>query len=349
MLDNLLSLVTHDIAIDLGTANTLVAVRGEGVIIDEPSVVSINQRSGQILAVGAEAKRMIGRTPASVTAICPLRDGVISDFDSAEALIRYFINKVCSDHNRLIMIHRPRVVIGVPSLITEVEARAVIDAAKSAGARKVYIIEEPLAAAIGVGLPIEDSIGSMIIDIGGGTTDIAIISLGGLVVDKTIKIAGDELDEAIVEYAKHKYNILIGEKMAEQIKIRIGSVYPQKKELKYKLSGRDLITGLPKTIEISSIEVREALEKVVGQISDAAREAIESAPPQILADLVDRGVMIVGGGAELRGLDKFLSGKLKIKVIIGNDPRRAVVNGAYKLLDEIKLLERVQVKDTSFL
>ncbi len=349
MLDQFWQLLTHDIAIDLGTATTLVAVRGEGVVINEPSVVAVNQKNKQVLAVGVEAKKMIGRTPASVVAVRPLRDGVISDFDTAEAMIRYFIQRVYRNYGGSFKINKPRVVIGIPSLITEVEARAVQDAARSAGARKVYVIEEPIAAAIGVGLPIEDAIGSMIVDIGGGTTDIAVISMGGLVVDNTIKIAGDEMDEAIVEYAKHKYNILIGEKMAEDIKIKIGSTYILKDEMQADLSGRDLITGLPKTITVSSIEIREALEKVVEKIYEATREAIERTPPEILADLIDKGIVIVGGGALLRGLDKYLAERLKTPVRIGEDPTRAVVNGAYKLLDEIDLLERIQVKDSAFL
>ena len=349
MINKLWQLLTHDIAIDLGTATTLVAVRGIGVVINEPSVVAVNQKNKQVLAVGVEARKMIGRTPASVVAVRPLRDGVISDFDTAEAMIRYFIQRVYHNYGGSFKLNKPRVVIGIPSLITDVEARAVMDAARSAGARKVYVIEEAIAAAIGVGLPIEDAVGSMIIDIGGGTTDIAVISMGGLVVDNTIKIAGDEMDEAIVEYAKHKYNILIGEKMAEDIKIKIGSTYIQKEELKADISGRDLITGLPKTITISSIEIREALEKVVEKIYEATREALERTPPEILSDLVERGIIVVGGGAMLRGIDKYLSERLKTPVHIGEDPTRAVVNGAYKLLDELELLERVQVKDSEFL
>ena len=349
MLNEFWQLLTHDIAIDLGTATTLVAVRGIGVVINEPSVVAVNTKNKQVLAVGTEAKQMIGRTPASVIAVRPLRDGVISDFDTAEAMIRYFIQRVYKSYGGSFKINKPRVVIGIPSLITEVEARAVMDAARSAGARKVYVIEEPVAAAIGVGLPIEDAVGSMVIDIGGGTTDIAVISMGGLVVDNTIKIAGDEMDEAIVEYAKHKYNVLIGEKMAEDLKIKIGSTYIMKEELHSEISGRDMITGLPKTITISSIEVREALEKVVEKIYEAAREAIERTPPEILSDLIERGIIVVGGGALLRGIDKYLSERLKTPVRIGEDPTRAVVNGAYKLLDQLELLEKIQVKDSAFM
>jgi rod shape-determining protein MreB len=346
MFESFLQAITHDIAIDLGTATTLVALRGVGVVIEEPSVVAVNKSNSQILAVGGEAKKMIGRTPANVVAVRPLRDGVISDFDTTEALIRYFIQKVYQRFGKFYKLNRPRIVIGVPSLITEVEANAVIDAAKMAGARKVYVIEEPLAAAIGADLPIEEPIGSMIIDIGGGTTDIAVVSLGGMVVDNTIKIAGDEMDLAIVEYARYKYNLFLGEKNAEELKLKIGSAYPMKEELTAEVSGRDLVTGLPKTITISSIEVREALEKVVDKIHLAILAALEKTPPELLADLVERGIVLVGGGALLRGLDRYLSERLKTPVKIGPEPTRAVVNGAYKLLDQIALLEKVQVKDS---
>lgn len=349
MLDRLWQTVTHDIAIDLGTANTLVAVRGIGIVIDEPSVVAVNTRTNQVLAVGLEAKRMVGRTPANVVAVRPLRDGVISDFDTTEAMIRYFIQKVFKEYSNGFKLNRPRVVVGVPSLITEVEAKAVIDAAKSAGARKIYIIEEPVAASIGAELPIEESIGSMIIDIGGGTTDIAIISLGGMVVDNTIKIAGDEMDESIVQYAKHKYNLLIGERTAENLKINIGSAVPVKPELSEEVSGRDLLTGLPKTVKVTSIEIREAIDDVISKIAVAAKEAIEKTPPEILSDLLDRGIVVVGGGGLLRGIDKYLSDKLKTPVRVGHDPKRAVVAGAFKLLDDIQLLERVQIKDNSLI
>lgn len=348
MLNRVLSVFTQDVAIDLGTANTLVTVAGQGVVINEPSVVAINKLTKQVLAVGVEAKEMIGRTPANVIAIRPLRDGVISDFDSAEAMIRYFIQKVFQSYGSLWQINRPRVVIGVPSLITEVEAMAVMDAAKSAGARKVYVIEEPVAAAVGSGLPIEEAIGNMIIDIGGGTTDIAVISLGGMVVDSTIKVAGDEMDQAIVNYIKQKYNLVIGEKKAEEIKIKIGSVDVLKEEKSMEVGGRDMLTGLPKTIKISSIEIREALEPVVGKIHDAAKLAIETTPPEIVTDLLERGITVVGGGAQLRGLSKYLSQRLKTPVKIGDEPCLAVVKGINKLLDNIPLLEKVQVSDSAF-
>ena len=338
-----MSLITHDIGIDLGTSTTLIAVKGQGVVINEPSVVAINQQTRKILAVGLEAKRMIGRTPANIIAIKPLDDGVISDFDSTEAMIRYFIYKVYEEYPKMFKITKPRIVIGVPSSTTEVEVRAVIDAAKSAGARKVYIIEEAMAAAIGARLPIDDASGSMIVDIGGGTTDIAVISLGGIVVDNTIRIAGNDLDDAILNYVKNKYNLLMGQKMAEDIKIAVGSAAPYKDEVDIEVKGRDLISGLPRILKISVGEVREAMIPVLEKIAEAIREAVEKTPPEILADLLDRGITLAGGGALIRNLDKFLEERLKTPVIIAEDPIKAVVRGTETLLDEIDLLERVKL------
>ncbi|KXK26665.1 MAG: Rod shape-determining protein MreB [candidate division WS6 bacterium OLB20] len=344
VLERFWSLVTHDIGIDLGTSSTLVSVKGHGLVINEPSVVAINQNTKQVLAVGAEAKRMIGRTPANIVAIQPLEDGVISDFDSTEAMIRYFIHKVYEEYPRFPRLPRPRVIIGIPSSITEVEGRAVIDAALSAGARKVYIIEEPMAAAVGARLPIDDASGSMIVDIGAGTTDIAVISLGGIVVDNTIRIAGNEFDDEILNYARHKYNILIGQKMAEDIKIAIGSAIPLKKETEIEVKGRDLVTGLPRIVTMSSVEVREAMTKVLERLAEAIKEAIEKSPPEILSDLLDRGITMAGGGALIYGIDKFLEERLNTPVIIAEDPLTAVVRGTEILLDEIELLERIQVR-----
>ncbi|MBD3279949.1 MreB/Mrl family cell shape determining protein [Candidatus Dojkabacteria bacterium] len=346
---SLWNLVTHDVGIDLGTANTMVAVKGHGIVISEPSVVAVNKNTKQIMAVGAEARRMIGRTPANIVAVRPLRDGVISDFDSTEAMIRYFVRKVHKDFPKLFTFAKPRVVIGVPSNITEVEGKAVIDAAVTAGARKAYIIEEPMAAAIGASIPIEDAAGSMVIDIGGGTTDIAIISLGGIVVDNTIRIAGDEIDQEIVNYARHKYNVAIGEKQAEDIKIAIGSAYPMRKEKEAQLKGRDLISGLPKSMTVTSVEVREAITKVLDKIAEAAREALEQTPPEILSDLLERGITLVGGGALLDGIDKYFEEKLQTPVIIDEDPMSAVARGTSILLSEIDLLERIQVKGEEFI
>lgn len=341
--DDLLSKITHDIGIDLGTAGIKVALKGHGIIYNEPSVVAVNKRTKQVLAVGIEARKMIGRTPSGIEAVRPLKDGVISDFDSTEAMMRYFINKVTKEYSSSFKIPRPRVVVGIPSSGTEVEVKAVLDAARSAGARKVYIIEEPMSAAIGAGLPVEEPTGSMIIDIGGGTTDIAIIALGGIVVDNTIKVAGDEMDQEIVNYARHKYNLHIGEKMGEDIKMQIGTAYEQKRETDALIKGRDMISGLPKSVKISSIEVREALHKVLDKIAEAAREAIEKAPPELISDLLDRGVTIAGGGASLPGIDRYFRDKLKLPVNIPEDPVNCVARGTQILLDSIDLLEKVKI------
>jgi rod shape-determining protein MreB len=343
LFDRIWGIFTNDVGIDLGTANTMVTVKGRGIIIKEPSVVALNKKTKQVLAVGTEAKRMIGRTPASIVAVNPLSDGVISDFDTTEAMIRYFIKKAHEDEKRSYKIPRPRVVVGIPSVITEVEARAVIDAALSAGARRAYVIEEPLAAAIGAGLPIDDASGNMIVDIGGGTTDIAIISLGGIVVDRTIRIAGVEMDEEIVRFARHKYNLLIGDRTAEDIKISIGSAMPLKKEKEYEMKGRDLISGLPKNIKVSSVEIREALMRPLEQIADAIKDAIESTPPELLSDLLANGITLAGGASLLRRIDKYLENKLKTPVNIAEDPISCVVRGAGKVLEDIDLLSKVQV------
>jgi len=342
-IDKMWSLVTNDMGIDLGTANTMVTVKGRGIIIKEPSVVALNKKTKQILAVGKEARRMIGRTPANVVAVKPLSDGVISDFDTTEAMIRYFIKKGHEDEKRSFKLPRPRVVIGIPSVVTEVEARAVVDSALSAGARKAYVIEEPMAAAIGAGLPIEEASGNMIVDIGGGTTDVAIISLGGIVVDRAIRIAGSEMDEEIVNFARHKYNLLIGERSAEDIKIEIGSAMPLKKEKKVEMKGRDLVSGLPKDITITSVEIREVLMKPLNQIVDAIKEAIEATPPELLSDVLEKGIILAGGGALLRGVDKYLEKKLKTPVHIAEDPISCVVRGAGKVVEDIEMLSKVQV------
>ncbi len=342
MFDSFWGAVTHDIGIDLGTANTLVYVSGKGIMINEPSVVAINKKTKEVLAVGNEARQMIGRTPANVVAARPLRDGVITDFDTTQAMIKYFIERVHAASAKFLKIPRPRVVIGVPSSVTEVERQAVIDAAKSAGARQVYIVEEAVSAAIGVGLPIEDSVGSMIVDIGGGTTDIAVMSLGGIVVDKTIQVAGDEMDQDVVNYVRHKYNLLVGERSAEDVKVSIGSAYPQKEEKAVVLQGRDLMTGLPKSIEVSGVEVREALMTSINQITDAIRDAVEETPPELLADLASSGIVVAGGGAQLRGIDRYFKEKLKLPVKVAEDPLSAVVRGTAKMLENVNLLRRSQ-------
>ncbi|MDD3647985.1 MAG: rod shape-determining protein [Candidatus Dojkabacteria bacterium] len=343
IVDSIWSMFTNDIGIDLGTANTMVTVEGKGIIIKEPSVVALNRKTKQVLAVGEEARRMIGRTPSSIIAVRPLSDGVISDFDTTEAMIRYFIQKAHNEDRKAFKIPRPRVVIGIPSVVTEVEARAVIDAAHSAGARKAYVIEEPMAAAIGAGLPIDEAAGSMIVDIGGGTTNVAVISLGGIVVDKTIRIAGDEMDEEIVNFARHKYNLFIGVRTAEDIKISVGSAEPLKKERDFDMKGRDLVTGLPKNIKVSSVEIREVLMRPLGQIVDAIKDAIEATPPELLSDLLERGITLAGGVALLSGIDKFLAKQLKTPVNIADDPISCVVRGTGKVVKDIELLSKVQV------
>lgn len=342
MFDSLWNLVTLDIGIDLGTANTLVYVEGKGIMINEPSVVAVNNKTKEVLAVGNDARQMIGRTPANVIAVRPLRNGVITDFDTTAAMIRYFIEQVHNLSAKFLKIPRPRVVMGVPSSVTEVERQAVVDAAKSAGARNVYVVEEAIAAALGVGLPIEDPSGSMIVDVGGGTTDIAVLSLGGVVVDKTIQVAGDEMDQDIMNYVRHKYNLLVGERSAEDVKISIGSAYPQKDEKAVVLQGRDLVSGLPKAIEITGVEVREALTGSLNQITDAIKDAIEETPPELLSDLATSGVMVAGGGGLLRGLDKFWKEKLKLPVYIADDPMTAVARGTAKMLERMDLLKKAQ-------
>lgn len=335
----LLGLFSLDMAIDLGTATTLVAVKGKGILINEPSVVALEKETGKVLAIGSEAKEMLGRTPATIVAVKPIRDGVISDFDITEAMIHYFINKV---HEKLFFrIPRPRVIVGIPSGVTEVEKKAVYDAVMNAGAREVYLVEEPIAAAIGADLPINNSVGSMVIDIGGGTTEIAIFSMGGIVQSASVRIAGDEMDEDIIRYAKQKYNLLIGERMAEQAKIAIGSAYPLPKEETFVLRGRNLITGLPYEVEVSSVEIREALSGSISAIVNAAKDVLDDTPPELVADLMERGIALVGGGALLKGLDRRLSEELRIKVYVVEDPITCVVRGAAKILEYLDVYYKV--------
>lgn len=334
----LFGLFSRDIGIDLGTANTLVMVRNQGIIINEPSVVAINKKTHQVLAVGTEAKRMVGRTPAHIVAIRPLRDGVISDFDVTEQMLHYFIRKV---HERFALFPRPRVVIGIPSGVTEVEKRAVHDAAMSAGCREVYLIEEPMAAAIGATLPVTESVGSMVVDIGGGTSEVAVISLGGIVVSRSIRVAGDELDEDIISYARQKHNLLIGERMAEAAKIQAGSAFPLEDELIVTLRGRDLITGLPKAIEVSSVELREAIAGSVDLIVAAVKDTLEETPPELVADLMESGIALAGGGALLLGLAERLSHETKMHVYVADDPMTCVVRGAGEVLQDLPALRKV--------
>jgi len=338
-LNSLLGLFSRDIGIDLGTANTLVMVRGEGIVINEPSVVAIEKRSRRVLAIGAEAKRMVGRTPANIVAIRPLRDGVISDFDITEKMLVYFIRKV---HERSFTpLPKPRVVIGIPSGVTEVEKRAVHDAAISAGARKAFLIEEPMAAAIGAGLPVTSAMGSMIVDIGGGTTEVAVTSLGGIVVSRSLRVAGDELDEAIIAFARQRYNLMIGERMAEALKHEIGSAHPLDEELSMEMRGRNLLTGLPQAVEVSSIDIREALAPPIQTIVDVLRDAIDETPPELVADLMEHGIVMAGGGALLRGLARRLEVDTKIKVKVAKHPMACVARGAGLVLEDLDTLAPV--------
>ena len=329
----------NDIAVDLGTANTLVSVRGKGIVLIEPSVVAIEQDTGRVLAVGKEAKRMIGRTPGSIVATRPLKDGVIADFNVTEAMLRYFINRV-REHKFLFQ-PKPRVVVCVPSGVTEVEKRAVFEAAMTAGARHAFLIEEPMAAAIGAGLPIQDPTGSMVIDIGGGTTEIAVISLGGIVVSTSLRIAGDEFDEAIVDYVRRAYNVLIGERTAEEIKFEIGSAYPLDEEVDVEIRGRNLTTGLPVTVTMESEEIREALEGPISAIIDAMKRTLEKTPPELSSDLMEFGVVLTGGGALLRGLDERLKNETKMPVYVSESALINVVNGSAQALEEIDVLKKV--------
>jgi rod shape-determining protein MreB and related proteins len=340
--DYIFGMFSNDLAIDLGTANTLVYLKGKGIVVREPSVVAVqNLNSGQqrVLAVGMEAKKMLGRTPGSITAIRPMKDGVIADFDITEEMLRYFIHKV---HNRKTLV-RPRIVICVPSGITQVEKRAVKESAESAGAREVYLIEEPMAAAIGAGLPITEASGNMIVDIGGGTTEVAVISLAGIVYTKSVRVGGDKMDEAIVQYIKRKYNLLIGDRMAEEMKIEIGEAYPGDEVMTREVKGRDLVSGIPKTISINSDEIREALSEPVNAIVEAVRICLERTPPELSADIVDKGIVLAGGGALLRNLDVLLREETGLPVVTAEDPLSCVVLGSGKVLDELNLLRTVAV------
>lgn len=339
VLNALSGMFSRDLAIDLGTANTLVYIANKGVVLREPSVVAVHRDTKQVLAVGTDAKRMLGRTPGNIVAIRPMKDGVIANFEITEAMLKYFITKV---HNRKTLV-RPRIVIGVPSGITQVEKRAVRDSAESAGAREVYLIEEPMAAAIGVGLPIEEPSGNMIVDIGGGTTEVAVISLSGVVYSRSMRIGGDVMDETIVNYIKRKYNLLIGERTGEEIKLRIGSAAPLGEQLTMEVKGRDLVAGMPKTLLINDQEIREALTEPVGNIVETVRIALERTPPELAADIVDKGIVLAGGGALLRGLDILLREETGLPVTIAEDPLSAVVFGTGHLLDDFQLLRRVSV------
>lgn len=336
MISRLFGYLSHDIGIDLGTANTLVYVKGKGIVINEPSVVALNKKTGRILAIGKEAKKMVGRTPAHIVATRPLVDGVVSDFEVTEQMLKYFIEKV--HQKTFAFIPRPRVVIGVPSGVTEVEKKAVVDAAISAGAREAYLIEEPMAAAIGVRMPVQEAAGNMIVDIGGGTTEVAVISLGGIVASRSLRIAGDELNENIIQYSRDEFNLFLGEKTAEDIKIAIGSAYPQEEGLEMNMRGRDLVTGLPKEVVINDAHVRKALSRSIKILVDNIKATIEETPPELVADIMTRGIILVGGGAMLRGLDKLINEQTKMPVKIADDPLTAVARGAGVVLEDIEKL-----------
>jgi rod shape-determining protein MreB len=330
----LLGLFSLDIGIDLGTANTLVHVRGKGIVLNEPSWVAIDKKSKRVLAIGAEAKEMVGRTPANVAAIRPLRDGVISEFEITEAMLEYFIGK--AHEQSVVPVPRPRIVVGIPSGATEVEKRAVYDAAMAAGARQAYLIEEPTAAALGALLPIGEVRGSMIVDIGGGTTELAVYSMGGIVVSRSLRVAGDEMDQDIINYIRNKYNLLIGERMAERVKINIGSAFPLKEEKTTVVRGRNLVSGLPEAVEVSSVEIREALAASVRVIVDTIKDALDEVPPELVADLMEMGICICGGGSQLQNLAERLSNDLKMRVWTAEDPMTCVARGTGIVLDDLE-------------
>lgn len=346
MLNKVFGYFSHDIGIDLGTANTLVYVKGKGITIREPSVVAIHKKTKDVLAVGAEAKRMLGKTPDIIQAIRPLRDGVISDFYVTEKMISYFIKQVHQTPSRMPKIPRPRAIMGVPSGVTSVERKAVIDAAKNAGSREVYLIDEPMAAAIGSDLSVNEPKGTMIVDMGGGTCEIAVISLGGLVVNKSLRIAGDEMDEAIVYYARDVHNLLLGERSAEEVKCQIGNAVEFNKEDNFSavMRGRDIKTGLPRSVEVKPVEIREALQDPIYEIINGVKDAIEDTPAELMSDIVKDGLTLAGGTALLRGMDKLMEYELKVPVKVAKDPMTCVVRGCGRLLDDLWMLEQVRIK-----
>lgn len=341
MLNQLFGKFSRDIGIDLGTANTLVYVRGRGIVINEPSVVAVNQKTSQVLAIGSEARKMVGRTPAHIVAIRPLVNGVISDFEVTEQMLRYFINKV--NDRKLSLTPRPRIVVGIPSGVTEVEKRAVHDAAMNAGAREVYLIEEPMAAAIGARLPVQEACGNVIVDIGGGTSEVAVISLGGIVVSKSLRIAGDRMNEDIIRYVRAHHNLLLGERTAEDIKINIGSAYELDQELEAIVRGRDLVTGLPKEIMITDSQIRSAMANSIKILVNAIKNSIEETPPELVADIMERGIILAGGGSLIKGLDKSVSEITQMPVRVAEDPLTAVVRGTGIILEDLESIREVLV------
>jgi rod shape-determining protein MreB and related proteins len=342
MLDKLFGRFSHDIGIDLGTANTLVYVKGKGIVINEPSVVALNTKTGQILAIGSEAKKMVGKTPGHIVASRPLVDGVISDFEVTEQMLKYFINKVHKE--TFTLLPRPRVVVGIPSGVTEVEKRAVQEATKNAGAREAFLIDEPMAAAIGARLPVQEAAGNMIVDIGGGTTEIAVISLGGVVISRSLRTAGDELNEDIVRYVRENFNMLLGEKTAEDVKIAIGSAHEIPEEVEMTIRGRDLVTGLPKEIDVSDTHIREALSHSVKNLISNVKGAIEDTPPELVAEIMQKGIILAGGGGLLRGLDKSIAEQTETPVKVMEDPLTAVVRGTGIVLEDLDSLKDVLIE-----
>jgi rod shape-determining protein MreB len=339
-LRSIFSLFSSDLAIDLGTANTLVFARGKGIVVNEPSIVAINKTTGEVEAVGKEAKEMLGRTPGNIVAIRPMKDGVIADFKVTERMLNYFIQKA---HGRKMLVH-PRIVIGVPSEITQVEKRAVIDSAYRAKASEVHLVEQAMVAAIGAGLPITEPSGNMVVDIGGGTTDVAVISLSGIVYSRSVRVAGNEMDDAIMQFLKRKYNLLIGERTAEQIKIQVGSAYPLERPLTMEIKGRNLIEGVPRTITIDDSEIREALSECIATIMNAIRVALERTPPELSADISDRGIVLTGGGAMIKNLDRRIREETGLPVSVADDPLASVVLGTGKMLTDFKLLRRIAIE-----
>ncbi len=343
VIDNILGYFSSDLGVDLGTANTLIYVSGKGVVVREPSIVALHKKTKNVIAIGAEARKMIGRTPANLVTVRPMKDGVISDYDTTLAMLSYFVKKIHSTPNKKVSIPRPRIILGVPSQVTEVEKRALLDVARASGAREAYLVEEPMAAAVGAGLAVWEPIGSMIVDIGGGTSDMAVISLGGVVTGKSLKMAGDTMERDIINYVRFRFGLALGEKTAEEVKMLLGSAFPMPVEKQMVVRGRDLEKGLPKSVKLTSTQIREALSPTINTIVDAIRDTIEDAPPELAADISERGIVLCGGGALLWGLPKFISSETKMPVVVANEPLTCVVLGCAKLLENQELLEKVKI------
>ncbi len=347
VVDNLLGYFSSDLGVDLGTANTLIYVSGKGIVVREPSIVALHKKTRNVIAIGADARKMIGRTPANLVTVRPMKDGVISDYDTTLAMLSYFVKKIHSTPNKKFSIPRPRIILGVPSQVTEVERRALLDVAKASGAREAYLVEEPMAAAIGAGVAANEPIGSMIVDIGGGTSDMAIISLGGIVTGKSLKMAGDTMERDIINYVRFRFGLALGEKTAEEVKMLLGSAVPMPVEKQLVVRGRDLERGLPKSVKLTSTQIREALAPTVNTIVEAIRDTIEDAPPELAADISERGIVLCGGGALLYGLPKFISSETKMPVVVANEPLSCVVLGCARLLGDKVLLEKVKIAKSS--